>query len=101
MKKITEGMTDMKRDARERNRDSMPVAVDGDQYAYGLNIRLENAELDKLGIKSMPEPGERFEIHAVGKVSSAYVSKSEHNRGDRAVQIQITHLTLTRKTNFE
>lgn len=66
---------------------------DGDEYGYGLNIRLENHELDALKL-AMPQPGKEFKITAVGVVTNVVESKSKGNEGDRCVTIQITALKL-------
>ena len=64
--KLTEGMADMKMTAKDREHyvgSNMPSP----QYSYGLSIRLENDTLEKLGIKSLPAPGECFVIHAMAE----------------------------------
>ena len=63
-------------------------------YSYGLTLRLKKPELNKLGMNRLPQVGDEYEIVAKGKISNVYESQSEGNRDDRAVQIQITHLTL-------
>lgn len=95
-KNLTEGMADMKLSGAERNRTASPSAYETPPYPWGLSIRLENDALEKLGIKSLPAPGECFVIHAVADVESSSESKSKDNEGDRAVQLQITHMKVTR-----
>ena len=93
--KLTEGMADMKMTAKDREHyvgSNMPSP----QYSYGLSIRLENDTLEKLGIKSLPAPGECFVIHAMADVESSTESKAKDNKGDRAVQLQITHMKVSR-----
>jgi hypothetical protein len=69
------GMVSMKRskteikEEKERWKDCGPG--DSDVYPYGLELRLENHSLDKLGIDSLPKVGEKMRIEAVAVVESA------------------------------
>jgi hypothetical protein len=63
-------------------------------YGYGLCLRLERWELEKLGIKRLPEVGAVFEIEAKGVVESVHESKSMGNEGDRCLTLQITDLMI-------
>lgn len=63
-------------------------------YPYGLCLRLDGDELDKLGIKDLPAVGDEFHIQAVGCVTSI----SEMNSADsesRHVEIQIQMMGLS------
>jgi len=81
----------------KRSRHSMPsdmaMPTSGEDYGYGLSLRLENHELDCLKL-AMPQPGKEFKITAIGKVTTVHESKSEWNKGDRSVTIQITDLAI-------
>ena len=81
---------------RQRGAGSRPTAItepDGDEYGYGLTIRLENHELDALKL-AMPQPGREFKITATAVVTNVTESKSKGNEGDRCVTLQITALKL-------
>ena len=84
-------MVSMKRPRGSMHSSAMPE--EGENYGYGLCLRLENHELDALKL-AMPQPGKEFTIHATGKVTSVCESASEGNKGDRTVTIQITALAL-------
>lgn len=89
----TDDLVDMKLSSEDRHVAGSPT-TSMPPYSYGLTLRLEKPELNKLAMKRLPNVGDEFEIVAVGKVSNVYESQSEGNREDRAVQIQITHLKL-------
>ncbi len=93
MPKPTEPV-DMKLSAADRSEFGMPMEAERSSYSYGLSLRFEKPELEKLEMKRLPNVGDEFEIIARGKVTNVYQSESEGNREDRAVQIQITHCML-------
>ena len=66
---------------------------EGPEYGWGLMLRLENFELDKLKMK-LPKVGQKFSITAEGYVESVHESQSMQNKGDRSVGIQITDLAV-------
>lgn len=90
-------LIDMKLSASARRAYIEPAvsSENAPQYPYGLCLRLEKDQLDKLGIKKLPAPGEEFHIRAVGKVDNVYMSQSSANRDDRSMSIQIVYLGLT------
>lgn len=85
-------MVDMKR-PRGQHEPMAHAPTESDSYGYGLCLRLENHELDALKL-AMPQPGKEFKIMAMGKVTSVHESQSEGNKGDRAVNIQITAMHI-------
>lgn len=64
------------------------------EYSYGLVMRLENFELDQLGAKQMPKVGQEVTISAKAKIIRVAESASVANKGDRNVELQITHLEI-------
>ena len=74
---------------------AMPSTSDdkGPDYGYGLMLRLENFELDQLKMR-LPKVGQQVTITAAGYVENVSESQSTHNKGDRAVGIQITDLAV-------
>ena len=88
-----DGLVDMKLSAGELRAHLNPAPM-GPEYPWGLCLRLENAELDKLGRKRLPEVGDEFDVTAVAKVTSVHESKSEGNHGDRAVTLQVVRMKL-------
>ena len=78
----------------KKNREEA-TPMEPSNYSYGLSLRLENFELDKLNME-LPSVGQKFKIYAVGKVENVSESQSSGNKGDRGVQIQITDLSIER-----
>lgn len=64
------------------------------KYPWGLQIRLEDEELSKLGITALPEVGAEFHLTVVAQVQSATESKMASGRTDRCVCLQITMLGI-------
>lgn len=86
-------LTDMKRTKSERKTD-MPAAnkIVGDDYGYGLRVRLDKNDIKKLGI-DLPAVGDYFELEAVCCVTS--VSQNESNgHADKSVELQIEQMAL-------
>lgn len=85
-------MVDMKRPKRKMGTEMAMPMMDS-PYPYGLQIRLENDELDKLKFK-LPRVGEEFCLEAMVRVTNVSESQSAGNKGDRAVSLQITKMVL-------
>lgn len=89
-------MTDMKRTKKERKEANKCVPYEGEDYAYGLQVRLGEEEIDKLGL-SMPTTGDKFILTAVAKVSST----STNERGGetrKSIEFQITKLAVEKQS---
>ena len=86
-----DNLVNMKRSPGERHSFAVP-AGDSESYGYGLAIRLEKFELEKLKL-AVPKVGKTFTITAIGKVTAVHESSSEQG-DDCGVTIQITDLQL-------
>ncbi len=67
----------------------------GPEYSYGMVLRMENFEIDQMGIKQMPKVGQEVTITAKAKVTRVAESASPANKGDRNLELQVTHLEMT------
>jgi len=69
------------------------LASDAPSYPYGLNISLDEAAIEKLGI-DLPKVGKTLTL--IAKVDVTSVSINEHTGGEehRNVSLQITDLCL-------
>ena len=94
------GMVSMKKD--KKSSEDMPSTVpaspgDEESYPYGLQLRLENEELDKLGFNELPEIGKTCKIEAEGVVESVSSNQSKGDDGLRkSVTIQITKMASSK-----
>lgn len=67
----SDGLTDMKRNKKEKKgSDKLSVPYEGEDYPYGLELRLDDDAMEKLGI-DLPEVGGMVTITAKAKVRSA------------------------------
>jgi hypothetical protein len=64
------------------------------RYPYGLEIRLDNASLARLGLAELPEIGEKVVIHAIAEVSNISQHFSLRGEDEKNVALQITDLGL-------
>jgi hypothetical protein len=91
-------LVNMKRPPRSEDETEKALAAPsesrGPEYGWGLNLRLENFELDKLGIKKLPSVDDEVTITARARISSVNVSKMQGNPDDRSVGIQVTDLAI-------
>ena len=67
---------------------------DQPDYGYGLNVHLEDHELEKLGITDLPKVGDEYHIRAIAKVKG--VSERDYGqRQEQGVDLQITMMEAT------
>lgn len=70
------------------------TGADGPEYPWGLEIRLEDETLTKLGITDLPDVGDEFRVVCVVRVDSVSQSQMASGRQDRCVCLQITQMGL-------
>ena len=70
-------------------------------YPWGLCISLEKSQLDKLGIKDMPQVGAEWHFVAVAKVTSVNQSAREGQDEESRVGLQITMMQVTLQESAE
>jgi hypothetical protein len=63
-------------------------------YPWGLCIRLESEELDKLGVKDLPAVGAEVHFMAVATVTGVNQSARVGQDDERSVALQITMLQI-------
>lgn len=66
---------------------------DGEDYGYGLTVRLDHNHLKKLGITKLPKAGDTMHLHAKAHVKST----SEHSEdgGDRQhMELELRHMAI-------
>ena|SRR5437588_2415573 len=87
-----------KAELKERGGPAMPVATKdkGPKFPWGLEIRLDEKAMEKLGMDDLPEVGELCQITSLGRI----VSVSERETAEQSskdICIQIEKLALNVK----
>lgn len=81
--------------AKERKEEAAEVkGYEPPAYPWGLQIRLEDEELSKLGIKDTPESGAEMHLEVVAKVTGTSETQMANGDYDRCVTLQITMMNL-------
>ena len=85
-------LVDLKMSKKDMAEEASPTA-NQNPYPYGACIHLDTDELDKLGVKELPDVGDEYHIRAIGRVTS--VSSNDSGNGEQSgLSIQITMLEL-------
>jgi hypothetical protein len=91
-------LVDMKRTKAEKkdseSKYNTPCSPGGDDYPYGLSVRLGSEELKKLGISSLPQVGEQLELCATAYVKSASENQRDGGKKERSVELELRQMSL-------
>ena len=88
-------LVDMKLDKSEQKRLAEPtVAAEAPEYPYGLEIQLQEDSIEKLGIKNLPKPGDKFRLYS--EVVTVDVGSNANVSGKKRAHLtlQITAMVL-------
>ena len=85
-------LTSMKREKKKADHDM--VMPDERVYPYGLQINLEDEDLEKLGVDSLPKVGSVLRVLAKVEVTSISENESKEGGTRRSVSLQITEMGL-------
>ena len=87
-------MINMKRVSKKESEIAeVPALAEEPCYPYGLVIRLEKEELEKLGIKELPGINHPFMLEGKCIVKSVSAGASE-SREHASCELQLTHLAI-------
>lgn len=90
-------LVDLKRKTEEKIEGQTELCCgDKEDYPYGLQIRLDNETIEKLGIP-LPEVGKEVTIMAKAKVTGAG-ERSVDGNAERNAELQITEMAITKPT---
>ena len=90
-------MKSMKRSASDKRKDqgdNAPIEALAPDYPYGLVINLDADEIEKLGMKKLPEIGAEIQMCAIMKVTRVTQSAVEGADEQNSISLQITDLAL-------
>ena len=100
-KTMTDNMVDMKLTPKERKKHNgdmaapVPSEPSGPEYPWGLEVRLEDEALTKMGVDlSDYQIGDDVELYAKCKVIRLSQSQSTSKDKNRTLELQITDLCL-------
>lgn len=93
-------MKHMKMTETEQKGTESAVAVNRPEYPYGLEVRLDEQSLKKLGIKDLPAVGTKMELAAKVHVSNAMMHDGTDGK-HRSIALQITHMELAKGRDRE
>lgn len=79
---------DVKKEMAEHSISDMP------EYPYGLNIRLDDESIKKLGISELPEVGSDMVVLAKVKVEEVSSRDSLNGNENTSISLQITDMSL-------
>jgi hypothetical protein len=65
-----------------------------DQWPYGLQLRFESEQVDKLPQLEKMEIGERVMVNGIGEVTSIRMSEKKQGKKDWSVEIQIQKIGI-------
>lgn len=94
---MADGMTSMaysKADLKAMKDNNCHPCGDMPKYPWGLAIRLEQAELDKLGLAGLPTVGQRLQILATVEVTGVNSNQVTGEKPRTSVALQITDLQM-------
>jgi hypothetical protein len=68
---------------------------EGDRYPYGLEVRLEDESLNKLGMDALSNKvGSKMSIEADGVVEHASAHQRRNGKLDQSLTIQLTDISV-------
>lgn len=85
------------RTAKERKKEEKSSPMVGTAkapaYSWGSSLTLDHSDLEKMGVKDLPKPGQHIALKARAKVTEA--SERDHGEGPRrSLGLQITHMGM-------
>ena len=87
-------LIDLKLSRKEMKDEAAEVSPAQSQYSWGLQIRLEKEELDKLGVKTLPAVHDEWHFLAVADVTSVSTQKTAAGDEDSCVCLQIKMMQI-------
>ena len=71
-----------------------PGGENQERYPYGLRLRFENEQFDKLDMLSDLKVGDKVTIHAMATVTERRESERQGKEKDRSCEIQIENIGI-------
>jgi hypothetical protein len=87
-------MVNMQMSAEEAKEQTEPTAADAPKYPYGLELRLDDDALAKLGLTQPPAVGTKLTIHCAVEVTSASSYQTQGQEAEASSCWQITDMEI-------
>jgi hypothetical protein len=95
-------LTDMAMSSEERADYGVPAALDDKPaYPYGLRIRLEDDQLEKLGLEADCDPGDIIDLRCFAVVTSVSINRRADGTDCSCVELQIQKLAIENEMTEE
>lgn len=83
-----------KEDKKATKDGCIPYTSGGPDYPYGLSLTLNDRELQKLGMDTLPKPGVVVTLEAKAVVVSVRQSANQRGTKDRSLELQLQRIAL-------
>ena len=80
---------------------SEPIEMKQPEYPYGLQLRLEKEQIEKLGGLKGITIGNEVKINAMGKVTSIRKEEYAEGKDNNCLEIQITDIDISSDSEYE
>jgi hypothetical protein len=91
-----------KKTKEELKADMMPISMaDQDRWPYGLQIRFEKEQIDKMPSLKGLKVGDTVNIEALGTVTAVRMSERQKGEPSHSVEIQIEKVDVQGKKPLE
>ena len=77
---------------------AIPTESSAPKYPYGLQLRLNDDSLEKLGITKLPEVGQVMQVTALATVVSVSMNQQQEGEAENRAELQITDMEVTKAT---
>ena len=74
---------------------------EGDRYPYGLQLRFEADQIEKIPALKTIQAGDMVNIAAMGKVTEVRVTDKDKGKNRHSVEIQIQSIDIPDGKNFK
>ena len=78
----------------EKLEEAVPDTMEREEYPYGLKLRFEKEQVDKISSLQKIAAGAKVTISATGKVTEVRVTDSAKNSGRHSVEIQVQEVQI-------
>ena len=90
-----------KKSKKEMDRAAVTSYSDGNRWPYGLRLRFENEEFNKLPVLKTLTTGDVVNIVGLGSVVAVSIQERSDGKDDHTVEIQIEKINISPKKRLK